>query len=568
MRSSLRVATLWLRSHFHVRVSGIFDPNDAKDESEEAPKARAKKPRAPRAPKKPAPDKKPNGGPAAIDRSLDPLFEKFVEEKYQGGDARVPNPNPKTKKHWPEVSFTTAMGDDGFRRQVLEEFARWKSEQDDKPSESKGRHKRLEIGQTVEHISQLRVGDVIQSDRKGAPKRRIVRLEEGAVFAQEVDDDGAHGHERRLSELAIASGRHKRIADPSSPENKAKREEAKKLEEAAAKKRKDEARAERAKNRGKSPAWAKKQDALLDLIHDGSVVQEQRIGGEGNVNETYKRRMKLGDAESEFVWKPASGEADGDYGPLRTGIERGTYHQREAACYNIDRLLGDGTVVPPTATTGEGSYQAFQRGAHTFYEIYAGAASVPHLTSSELKEHPDFNRMNVLDLIVGHEDRHIGNIMFVRDSKAPSGLRFIAIDNGLALASVDDKSDEYSYCARNPWKPIFGSVSEAVYDSTHSIDPKLHEKVKGIDHVDFVESMVDSGIREESALLAALVRLSALQRNPNILGKLDEDSHSEVTESVRRFLYLAGSRPQFLLEQAGSGPSLEDLQAVVKNARR
>src|SRR3989344_1910314 len=63
-----------------------------------------------------------------------PGWEEFLQEKYQGGKAKVKNQNPDTRGSFPEVSVSTAMKDERVRQQVLKEFHQWKGSEksDDK----------------------------------------------------------------------------------------------------------------------------------------------------------------------------------------------------------------------------------------------------------------------------------------------------------------------------------------------------------------------------------------------------------------------------------------------------
>lgn len=53
-------------------------------------------------------------------------FDAFLKEKYQGGKARVQNPNPVTRKIYPEVAVSTALKKDKkFRNKLEQEFHAW-----------------------------------------------------------------------------------------------------------------------------------------------------------------------------------------------------------------------------------------------------------------------------------------------------------------------------------------------------------------------------------------------------------------------------------------------------------
>lgn len=53
-------------------------------------------------------------------------WQRFLEEKYEGGRKKIRNPNSDTKDVYPEVSFNTAMKDEHFRKHVEEDYKQWK----------------------------------------------------------------------------------------------------------------------------------------------------------------------------------------------------------------------------------------------------------------------------------------------------------------------------------------------------------------------------------------------------------------------------------------------------------
>lgn len=61
-----------------------------------------------------------------------PLWDEFLDEKYNGGSKRVKNTNPKTQADYPEVRVTTLMKTDkAFMQKVMEEYRRWLGEKHD-----------------------------------------------------------------------------------------------------------------------------------------------------------------------------------------------------------------------------------------------------------------------------------------------------------------------------------------------------------------------------------------------------------------------------------------------------
>lgn len=67
-----------------------------------------------------------------------PGWDNFVKEKYGGPSKMVPNPNPKSKKKYPNVTLSTALKDKATMARVMREYAQWREKQqgdEDKKSE-------------------------------------------------------------------------------------------------------------------------------------------------------------------------------------------------------------------------------------------------------------------------------------------------------------------------------------------------------------------------------------------------------------------------------------------------
>lgn len=558
--SSHRLARTWLtsfiREHHSVQAKARHDLFENFPDHDEDEPAKAK-----------APEKKEPG------LSDDPLFDRFLGERYEGGKGKVPNPVRENRERHPDVAFNTAMKDEGFRRRVKDEFEEWKGKKkDDKraPSKSKrdeekskGKSKkdegnRVEIGQLLKSLSQIRPGDVIKSDRRGAPYRRIVEIPPGGevVVMQEIDEDGEVGPPTRFVAKSILSGHHTRVEDPASPEKRKQREEAKEKAEREKKDRIDEQKKRRQEKFESFPAWRKKQQAQLDIALSGTVTKDKPLGG--GVNTSVKRTMTKDGKSAAFVWKPVKGEQAN----LRTGIKAGEYHQREEAGYAVDALFGDGTVVPPTASDGEGSYQVFEPGSKTFYETQGSL----RLTNDELENNEDFHRIMFLDQVLGHEDRHYGNIMFKKDKKSGK-IRFIAIDNGLALADPEAKDGVSDYCMREPWTSVSGERTddrqEMLIRVFSDVPEKMHERMKAVKMDDFVDALVDSGITNEKIVRAAAVRLAAFQHNPKVLHAFVKNFDNPMI-GLREFQHASAFDETKLVKNR----ALQEIEASIKRALR
>ena len=253
--------------------------------------------------------------------------------------------------------------------------------------------------------------------------------------------------------------------------------------------------------------------------------------GEGGANGAVKRRMKLPDgSEHDFVYKAISKEK----AHHRIGIP--LLAIREEASYEIDRLLGDGTVVPASVavmsgTDGGGSYQAFVPGAISFYGDGSELQGkrLEGISTKDLIRHPHVQRMTVLDALLGHEDRHGGNVMFSwKDPKGPktaNNLQIHAVDNGYALAEGHKKAGGNTFSIRDPWSATIDWRDPDKLEDRWDIQKKilskipeaLHKQMKQVDPADVAKAMVKSGIKDASAIRAALVRLVVLQDNPEAL---------------------------------------------------
>lgn len=437
----------------------------------------------------------------------DPLFERFLQERYQGGKGRVPNPNPdaSARRLYPDVSFSTALKSDGFQRQVEKEFEAWKGKKKDGPA------------------------------TRGEGTKRTTPKEEAATKREEGKPA------TRKPEVPPAS---------------------KKKEE-------KEIRPNKSLSPVKNP-WSslEAQDKALTMARKGEVVSSQSLGKK-TANVTSKRRLKLGDEEGDFLWKPASGEeAD-----LRLGIEDGTYHQREATAYNVDRLFGKGTVVMPTVSTGEGSYQAWAEGAETLYEAGGSLEDIP---TSALKKNKSLERLMVLDAVLGNEDRHANNIMvrWTGPKDDPNNLVFDAIDNGLILADPSDKDEADHYVVRVPWGSLATDRdSPKGQDRVHmaaqmmsEISDDLHKEMRKVKIEDFVKAITSTGLKDEKAITAAAVRLVTMQEDAFALGEVIRENHNDPRKGVAQFLYLSGSDPKKLLGYARAEHRYDDVVKSVKAA--
>lgn len=52
-------------------------------------------------------------------------WNDFLKERYQGGQKRVPNPNPKTRHKYETVTVQTACNFEPYRKKILQEYHQW-----------------------------------------------------------------------------------------------------------------------------------------------------------------------------------------------------------------------------------------------------------------------------------------------------------------------------------------------------------------------------------------------------------------------------------------------------------
>jgi hypothetical protein len=335
----------------------------------------------------------------------------------------------------------------------------------------------------------------------------------------------------------------------------------------------------------KEPSEKPKSDRMMDVARDGRVSSTRTLspGGrdaQGGVNQSEIVELELDGEKGTFVRKPAEGET----GHLRIGIPAGSYHSREAAAYGIDNLLGGRPLVPLTVSRGDhdGSYQQFAEGSRPMHGNDLNELA-SRITPEDLHRSPDFHRLNLLDLVLGHEDRHRGNLMFSFDGEdeTPESLRLTAIDNGLSLASPSTQADHRVYV--NPFTGLYVDKpdapreeqdriaddarrrgNQAVSDSLSRVDPKLHEQLSKVDLKAAAKALTDSGLREEGAVRAALVRIAALQEDPEVFGTILERNDGDLDAAWREFQHLSGSGD--LLGHAGASARSSEIDAAVRDA--
>lgn len=270
--------------------------------------------------------------------------------------------------------------------------------------------------------------------------------------------------------------------------------------------------------------WQAEHDQLRRLALGGAKTGRDIPLGSGSINGGVRRTLQLGDETHDFAFKKKANER-----AVFPGQKSGTLHLREQAAYGIDRLLGDGSVVPPTVSDGEGSYQAFVPNAQT---VANGRRELSRaLGVSGLVRSPDVIRQALLMALLGSEDDHGNNVMYAwRDPtgpKTPENLRIINIDNGYSLADGKPIRNGQRVGFRDPWAGL--GVLGKVYRK--ELPKKLHDQLKAIDPKEYLRVLTASGApTDKEGIEAALIRLIALQNNPKLMAKLVEE-HGDPQDS-------------------------------------
>jgi hypothetical protein len=209
---------------------------------------------------------------------------------------------------------------------------------------------------------------------------------------------------------------------------------------------------------------------------------------------------------------------------------------------------------------------------------------VKEVKPEDLHQSPDFHRLNVLDLVTGHEDRHAGNLLYwFEGDKKPENLRFVAIDNGLIAATPSDLPSHRAYYHPFKWMYLHDKEKsqqeqqeaatdakqrgdEAVARSLSRVSPELHDKLKKVSLADTAKTMTGAGVTEEGAVRAMLVRLAALQENPEIFEDFLKRSNGDLEEAWQEFQHSSGQRDD-LLRRAGATGRRDEIDAAVEAAR-
>jgi len=218
------------------------------------------------------------------------------------------------------------------------------------------------------------------------------------------------------------------------------------------------------------------EDAAVRALH-AEITSTKDLGGGVNASKVVRFR-----GGGSAVWKPTSGEAADE---LPTGIQPGTMHLREAATYDVARLMGI-DVVPPTTVRrhegGEGSVQAFVRAR-------------PGWSATKI-DRESAEQMRLLDFVTGNRDRHPEN--FLRKK----GGAVVAIDNGQAFPS--SRAGIQQPVATS--KPFVGM----------GLLPTTEARIRDLDLADLAATLRRRGLDDES-VRHAMYRATLLKEQPSVL---------------------------------------------------
>lgn len=263
------------------------------------------------------------------------------------------------------------------------------------------------------------------------------------------------------------------------------------------------------------PPTPPKQDVAPDVFSGGSVLSRKPIGVGSHGAELVSVRTSQGKTiRAVFKRDPTPQELEelGLSKLFSSGLS-----SREDAAYRIDRMLGGETVVPETTATdlghGRGSYQRLVPRAADCNPDRMSEAAYDKLLNKHDSNDARRRKMFLLDVLTGNTDRHEGNVI-------RSHGKLWAIDNGY---SFPDQVGENEFF----FLPFQGGNAPLL-----RLDIDSSKQLLGIDESSYAATLKRSGASQASRE-AALARMFALRRNPNII---DEADGAFELEKLSRFL--------------------------------
>lgn len=221
------------------------------------------------------------------------------------------------------------------------------------------------------------------------------------------------------------------------------------------------------------------------FLRASEVVSKEQLSFEQGVTEPWQLTLKQGGVVRRALWKDATG--------VRGGYLEGWRY--EVAAYVVDKLIGLG-MVPPTVTRvwegRTGSCQLWIDGT----ALYRDQAKKPSLEAefqSDRWKDAGY-RAQFFDDLIGNEDRHQGNVLVTRDTRA------VLIDHSRTFRIGP------SYTEAIP----FSEKTVAPEDLMRRLPRALVERTAALDEAALREAL--RGLLSEAEIRAVLARRELLLR--------------------------------------------------------
>jgi hypothetical protein len=108
--------------------------------------------------------------------------------------------------------------------------------------------------------------------------------------------------------------------------------------------------------------------------------------------------------------------------------------------------------------------------------------------------------------------------------------------------------------------------NKEVARSLASISPEMHEQLKQVDLGEAAKSLSSSGVKEQGAIRAALIRIAALQEDPKVFKQFLQRSSGKLDEAWREFQHASGWKDD-LLSRAGAQDREKEITQAVEAAK-